>query len=258
MITAERVRYNTLCEVFPTNIQGTIKSMESLIAVSGLAKAFGLFPALRGVDFTVEKGIQVALLGPNGSGKTTLLRLLCALSRPTAGTISVGGWALPGEAAAVRAQLGVVMHLPLLYDDLTAEENLRFFARLYNLDKPNAWIAACLARVGLAKQAHELVRTFSRGMQQRLSLARAAIHNPAVLLLDEPYTGLDVNGTEMLDGLLDEWKSAGRTVIISTHDLQRATASDQVLILHRGRLVANQSLSQLSDLSALFARVTPQ
>ena len=232
--------------------------MTALITVNGLSKAFGLRPALRGIDFTIHSGTQVALLGPNGSGKTTLLRLLCALSRATTGTISVGGWTLPNEASAVRAQLGVVMHLPLLYDDLTAEENLRFFAQLYDLDQPDAWITAILERVGLSKQAHELVRTFSRGMQQRLALARAALHNPAVMLLDEPYSGLDVKGKEMLDGLLREWKSAGRTVIIASHDLQRAALSDQVLILHRGRLTTDQPMSEVDDLPALFSRVTAE
>src|SRR5258708_8856293 len=169
---------------------------DPLIAVNGLGKVFGLRPALRDVSFSVARGMSLALLGPNGSGKTTLLRLLSGLSKPSAGTITIGGWNLPGEAAAVRAQLGVVSHLPLLYDDLTAEENLRFFGQLYNLESPN--IPEVLERVGLAKRSRELVRTFSRGMQQRLGLAPAILHDPAVLLLDEPYTGLDASGADML------------------------------------------------------------
>src|SRR5258706_113098 len=174
--------------------------MSTLIEANGLVKSFGLRPALRDVNFNVASGSIVALLGPNGSGKTTLLRLLSGLSRPTAGSITVGGWNLPREAAAVRAQLGVVAHLPLLYDDLTAAENLHFFAQLYGLQQPASRIATVLDRVGLTRRANELVRTFSRGMQQRLAIARAILHNPAVLLLDEPYTGLDVSGAEMLDG----------------------------------------------------------
>src|SRR5205085_8532291 len=118
--------------------------------------------------FNIASGAIVVLLGPNGSGKTTLLRLLSGLSRPSGGSITVGGWSLPKEAAAVRAQLGVVAHLPLLYDDLTAAENLRFFARLYSIEQPSPRITAALDRVGLARRANELVRTFSRGMQQRL------------------------------------------------------------------------------------------
>src|SRR5439155_1281354 len=122
----------------------------------------------------------------NGSGKTTLLRILSGLSRPTTGQITIGGWTLPGEADAIRAQLGVVAHLPLLYDDLTAEENLSFFARLYNLENYEARIATVLEQVGLTKRARELVHTLSRGMQQRLAIGRAILHDPAILLLDEP------------------------------------------------------------------------
>lgn len=165
----------------------------------------------------------------------------------------VGGWSLPREAAAVRAQLGVVAHLPLLYDDLTASENLRFFAQLYNLEQPPTHITALLDRVGLLKQANELVRTFSRGMQQRLAIARAMLHDPAVYLLDEPYTGLDVSGAEMLDRLLQEWKAANRTVIISLHDLPRVDQADQVLILSRGKVAADLARAEIADLPALFA-----
>ena len=198
----------------------------------------------------------MALLGLNGSGKTTLLRLLSGLSSQTAGSITIGGWSLPKEAAAVRAQLGVVAHLPLLYDDLTASENLKFFAQLYNLEQPATHITALLDRVGLLKQVNELVRTFSRGMQQRLAIARAMLHNPAVYLLDEPYTGLDVSGAEMLDRLLQEWKAANRTVIISLHDLPRVEQADQVLILNRGKVVADLARAEIGDLPALFASLT--
>src|SRR5262249_47292652 len=138
---------------------------------------------------------------------------------------------------------------------LTAEENLRFFARLYDLKNPN--IAGLLERVGLANYSREVVRTFSRGMQQRLGLARAMLHNPAVLLLDEPYTGLDVAGSEMLDGLIHEWKSAGRTIIVSLHDLNQVAAiCDQALILNRGRVAAEVPTAQIGDLATLFAQAT--
>ncbi len=230
--------------------------MSTLIEANGLVKSFGLRPALRDVNFNVASGSIVALLGPNGSGKTTLLRLLSGLSRPTAGSITVGGWNLPREAAAVRVQLGVVAHLPLLYDDLTAAENLRFFAQLYGLQQPASRIATVLDRVGLTRRANELVRTFSRGMQQRLAIARAILHNPAVLLLDEPYTGLDVSGAEMLDGLLKEWKAANRTLILSLHDLSRAADADQVIILSRGKVAADLPRSEIADLPALFATLT--
>ncbi len=232
--------------------------MSDLILVHGLSKAFGLRPALRDVTFSVAAGDIVSLLGPNGSGKTTLLRLLAALSRATAGSITVGGWSLPDEAASVRAQLGVVAHLPLLYDDLTARENLAFFGRLYNLEDIDGRVQSSLEKVGLVKRADELVRTFSRGMQQRLAVARAILHDPPVLLLDEPYTGLDVAGCAMLDTLLSDWKSAQRTVILSTHDLLRAASTDRAIILKDGRVVVDQPTAGLSDLSELFNRLTQQ
>src|SRR5262245_61399669 len=205
--------------------------MEPVVVADKLVKAFGLRPALRGVSFGVARGATVSLLGANGSGKTTLLRILAGLSRPTAGTLSIGGWSLPKEAWAVRMQLGFVGHQPILYDDLTAEENLRFYAQLYSVERPTERVAAALDRVGLVKRARDLLRTFSRGMQQRLAIARALVHDPAIFLLDEPYTGLDVNGIAMLDDLLREWKTASRTVIMASHNLEHAvTFSDQVLI----------------------------
>lgn len=226
-----------------------------IIVAEGLGKAFGLRPVLRGLSFRIARGSTTALLGPNGSGKTTLLRILTALSTPTAGKLTIGGWSLPKEAATIRAQLGFVGHLPLLYDDLTAEENLRFFGHLYNLEKPP--IAAVLERVGLAKRGRDLVRTFSRGMQQRLAIGRAMLHEPAIFLLDEPYTGLDVNGFTMLDRLLSEWKAAGRTIIISLHEVQRAAVfCDHALILNQGKLAANTDLASVPDLPGLFVRVT--
>jgi len=212
-----------------------------MIEVDGLIKLFGLRPVLRGTQLQVAKGESLALLGANGSGKTTLLRTLAGLSRPTAGQVSVGGWRIPQEAAAIRAHLGVISHLPLLYADLTAEENLRFFARLYNADR--ARIPALLARVGLEKRAKERVAGFSRGMQQRLSIARALIHDPDVLLLDEPHTGLDVVGAAVLDTLIGELHAEGRTIILTTHDLGRAVRlTDRVAILSRG-VIAGESLS---------------
>jgi heme exporter protein A len=231
--------------------------VDTIIVAADLVKAFGLRPVLRGISFRVTRGQIVSLLGPNGSGKTTLLRLLAGLSRPTAGSLTIGGWSLPKETAYVRAQLGLVGHQPLLYDDLTAEENLRFFARLYNLDRPAERVAAALERVGLTRRSRDLLRTFSRGMQQRLGIARATLHEPAILLLDEPHTGLDVDGVAMLDGILREWKAAGRTVILASHDLEHAAAfSDHVLIIGQGKIAVDAPMSRIDDLPALFSRVT--
>ncbi len=232
-----------------------------MIEVRGLVKAFGLLPVLRGLDFSVERGAFVALLGPNGSGKTTLMRILAALSKPTAGTVTIGGWRLPEEAAAVRGQLGVVAHQPLLYDGLTARENLAFYAGLYNLPRETraARVSEVLARVGLAARADDLVRTFSRGMQQRLAIARAILHQPHILLFDEPYTGLDQDAAVMLDVLLRDIAGDGHTIVMSSHDLFRARAlSTHVAILSRGQIGFYERSEAIrpEELPALYAGVT--
>jgi heme exporter protein A len=206
-----------------------------VIETRGLRKAFGLRPVLRGVDLAIAPGEFVALMGPNGAGKTTLMRILATLSRPSAGLVRVAGYPLPAGAADVRQRLGVVSHHTLLYSDLTAEENLSFYARLYALARPADRIAAVLEQVGLERRRRDLVRTFSRGMQQRLAIARALLPDPAVMLFDEPYTGLDPDASLMLDEVLRSVALAGRTVLISTHDLPRGLSlAHRVVILARG------------------------
>ena len=206
-----------------------------MIETHKLAKAFGLKPVLRGVDLSVEPGELAVLLGPNGAGKSTLLRILATLSRPTAGQARVAGWALPAGAAEARQRVGVVLHHPLLYGDLTAEENLRFFAQLYGVEQPAQRIAEELKRVGLTARRHDLVRTYSRGMQQRLAIARASLHRPAVWLFDEPYTGLDVAASDMLDGMLQAAAERGGAILMTTHDLARGLVlAHRVLVLTRG------------------------
>lgn len=227
-----------------------------LIQTHSLVKAFGLVPVLKKLDLNIERGECVALLGPNGSGKSTLLRLLSGLSKPTSGTITVGGWELPREAAAVRAQIGMVSHKPLLYENLTARENLHFFARLYNLSSAerDERMNVLLERVGLARRAGDLIRTYSRGMQQRLSIARALLHNPDVLLLDEPYTGLDQAASVMLDEVTLEAKANGRTIIMATHEMERAARlASRVIILSRGSVGFDAPTDGI-DAAALAAR----
>jgi heme exporter protein A len=233
--------------------------MTALIQIRALTKAYDLLPVLRKIDLEIARGECVALLGANGSGKSTLLRLLSGMSKPTSGSITVGGWELPREADVVRAQIGMVGHKGLLYETLTARENLAFFARLYNQppDARDSRITELLERVGLSKRANDRVRGFSRGMQQRLSIARALLHEPDVLLLDEPYTGLDQDGAAMLDALLHEQHTAGRTVILSTHELDRAARlASRVIILARGQLAYDAAATgDGAALAAIYGRI---
>jgi heme exporter protein A len=194
----------------------------------------------------------VALLGPNGAGKTTFLRILASLSRPSLGEVKVAGFRLPNEAAAVRARLGVVSHLPLLYGDLTAEENLRFYGRMYNIEKLEARITEVLEMVGLDARRRDLVRTFSRGMQQRLAIGRAVLHDPDVMLFDEPYTGLDQDASSMLDEVLKTVAAAGRTVVMTSHDLARAEElATRFDILSRGVISASATQDDLKQSNLL-------
>ena len=217
-----------------------------IIAVRKLVKRFGLKTVLRGMDFSVEPGEFVALLGPNGAGKTTFLRILASLSRPTMGQVKIAGYFLPQQAAAVRRRLGVVSHLPLLYGDLTAEENLRFFARMYDIPDADRRIAEVLEMVGLASRRRDLVRTFSRGMQQRLAIGRAVLHDPEVMLFDEPHTGLDQDACQMLDTVLQQVAARGRTVVMTSHDLARvADLASRFDILSRGAISASIQRSEI-------------
>lgn len=228
-----------------------------IIETRALSKSYGLLPVLKKIDFSVERGEFVALLGANGSGKSTLVRLLCALTKPTAGSIRVGGWELPREAAAVRAQIGLVSHKALVYDNLTGRENLLFFARLYGLDDIDARIQRGLDRVGLGKRGGDLVRTYSRGMLQRLSIARALLHDPDVLLLDEPYTGLDQDASATLDTLLAQAHADGKTILMVTHELDRAQRlAKRAVILSRGSLALDAPMDSIDYLPARYTQVT--
>jgi len=210
-----------------------------MILARALVKSFGYRPVLRRVDLEIGAGEFVALFGPNGAGKTTLLRLLCGLARPNFGEIRVGGYRLPAEAEKAYRRLGVVLHQPLLYTDLNAEENLRFYARLYGLPQPAARIAEVLEMARLPLKRRDPVRDFSRGMQQRLALARAILHDPDVLIFDEPYTGLDPDGAAWLDSLLRDLAARGRTILMTTHDLERGLRlASRALVLVEGEISA--------------------
>jgi heme exporter protein A len=201
------------------------------IALDGLERRYGERPVLRGVSVAVGEGQTLAVFGANGAGKTTLLRVLATLLRPHGGSVSVLGASLPGEAWRVRGRIGFLGHDPLLYPDLTARENLLFHARLHGVGAARA--DALLREVGLERRAGDPVRELSRGMVQRLAAARAVLHDPAVLLLDEPRAGLDPAAAEELEPLIG--RASGRTRVLVTHDVERGLAeADAVLGLRAG------------------------
>ncbi|MFB0533988.1 MAG: ABC transporter ATP-binding protein, partial [Anaerolineae bacterium] len=174
---------------------------------------------------------------PNGAGKTTLIRILAILSKATSGSVWMDGFDLADESVDIRRHMGLVSHQTLLYDDLTPDENLRFYGRMYDVPDLEDRIEAVLRQVGLEGRRHDPVRTFSRGMQQRLAIARAILHRPAILLLDEPDTGLDQQAAEMLHELLATVGTKGRTVLMTTHNLERGLSmGDRVAILAGGRI----------------------
>ena len=223
-----------------------------MIEVKKLVKRFGIKTILRGLDFSVEPGEFVALLGPNGAGKTTFLRILASLSRPSMGEVMIAGYKLPNEAAQVRARLGVVSHMPLLYPDLTAEENLQFYARMYGITNYAPRVTEVLEMVGLENRRKDLVGAFSRGMQQRLAIGRAILHDPEVVLFDEPYTGLDQDASEMLDEVLRSVAAKGRTVVMTSHDLARAEElATRFDILSRGVITASATHKELKKTNLL-------
>ena len=207
------------------------------IEVRELTKAFGRREVLRGISFDVERGGFLSIFGPNGAGKTTTLRILATLTAPTSGTVRVAGFDAREEAMPVRAAIGLISHSPLLYLDLTAYENLRFYADMYGLGDRDQRIAELLDRVELSHRRYDVVRTFSKGMRQRLAIARAILHRPRVLLLDEPHSGLDPRAVDILDGLLAEIRSE-HTFVMVTHSIQKGLElATQVLIIDGGKVV---------------------
>jgi heme exporter protein A len=205
------------------------------VEIAGVWKYYGDFPALRDVSFDVEPGACMALLGRNGAGKTTLLRILAGLSRPGRGNVRICGGNV--RSRETRLAIGVLGHGISLYDELSAVENLRLFARIYGLESPDRAASEWLERTGLEKVRDGLVREFSRGMRQRLAVARAFLHGPSVLLLDEPFTALDDRAIALLQSLVRGAIGEGCTVVLSTHQLREALElATHVALLVRGRL----------------------
>jgi len=224
------------------------------LEIKGLKKTFNLKPILRGIDIMLDQGKCMALLGANGAGKTTLLRILACLTKPVAGTVRIGGLDVEQEERQVRLLVGFVGHQPNLYDELTIIENLLFFGRMYSVKKARERAATLLQQVGLARRSNERVGTLSRGQLQRLALARALLHSPRLLLLDEPDAGLDDEGIELLEELIGEHTEQGGTTLFTTHNFERAVKfSDQICMLSGGRVVYQQASSDLEEGSVRLA-----
>jgi len=231
-------------------------SFDPVIRVSEVRKVFGLVPVLDDVSLEVRGGEAVALLGANGAGKTTLLKILATLVRPTRGTATIAGHDVARAPEAVRRLLGVVAHGAWVYDDLTARENLKFWATLGGLHVGADDVTAALAGVGLERAADARVRTFSAGMKRRLSLARAMLARPRVLLLDEPFAGLDQRAKKWLEERLETLKAAGAALLMVTHSFGRELGvADRLAILAGGRIALDTPRGSLGsdDVQRLYA-----
>jgi len=208
------------------------------IEARGLTKSFGDHHALRGIDLRVSKGEHLVIFGPNGAGKTTLVKILSTLVKPSAGSVWLDGADIRDKPAQIRRQISLVSHQTFLYDDLTIYENLKFYGKMYEVPNLERQIKEVISWVRLEPRLHDRVGTLSHGLQQRASIARAVLHNPSILFLDEPEVGLDPHASTMIRDVLGSINSGSRTVVMTTHNLERGLElSDSVIILDRGKIV---------------------
>ncbi len=217
------------------------------IETKDLSKSFGGLFALKNIDLKIPKGECITLFGPNGAGKTTLIKILTTLSRPTDGKVIIGGIDSSKDAVQIRRNIGVVSHQTFLYDNLTAHENLKFYGRMYDVPNLEQRIDTVVEQLGLVIRLHDRVGTLSRGMQQRLSIARAVLHDPEIMLLDEPETGLDQQARNTLKELIQNLIKENRTVLLTTHNLEWGfDLADRVMILSKGKLAYENSGQDLN------------
>lgn len=226
-----------------------------VVRADGLGKRIDGRGVLAGISFEVRGGEVVGLLGANGAGKSTLLRVLAALTPPTEGRLELFGDAGPARRADLRARVGLIGHQSMLYRDLTVRENLEFFGRLYGLGDARDRATELLDRVELADRAGDAVASLSRGMAQRAAIARALMHRPALLLADEPFTGLDAPSSQRLSRLLDELRAGGCTIVLAHHHVAETLAmTDRVLVLREGRLVLDHE-SRRAEAADILAEI---
>ena len=229
------------------------------IEVRGLTKSFGDHHALRGIDLRVSQGEHLVIFGPNGAGKTTLVKILSTLAKPSSGSVWLDGIDIRDEAAEIRRKISLVGHQTFLYDDLTIYENLKFYGKMYDIADLEKRIREVISWVQLESRLHDRVGTLSRGLQQRASIARAVLHNPSILFLDEPEVGLDPHASTVIRDVLGSINSGSRTVVMTTHNLERGLElSDSVIILDRGKIVyqASKYEADVANFREIYDRCT--
>jgi heme ABC exporter ATP-binding subunit CcmA len=223
--------------------------VSKILHIKDLSKNFGRKNIIKNLSLEVSDGEFLTIFGPNGAGKTTLIKIISTLSRPSSGEITIAGYDMDEEPIEIRRIMGVISHNLYLYDELTAKENLHFYGRMYAYPgkKLDGRIMMLLDEIGLAHRTNDRVGTFSRGMKQRLSIARAILHEPKILLLDEPYTGLDQHASQVLTSILKRLKTGKRTIIMTTHNIEQGFAlCDRVAILSGGEIIFNERRKSLS------------
>ena len=215
--------------------------------IRAIDKSWGEVTALRGVDLTARPNEALVLFGPNGAGKTTLLRILATLTRPDAGAVTVNGYDVTRQGELARQTTGALLHSPMLYADLTGRENLRFYARMFRMSDPERRIAEVAERLQVTHRLDDRVRTLSHGLAKRVALARALLHAPRLLLLDEPESGLDQSALKLLEGVIAEYRTGDRAIIITTHSVEHGLHwADHVAVIFRGRIVFDRPRPQVN------------
>jgi heme exporter protein A len=229
------------------------------VKVQGLTKLFGNRHVLRGIDLSVSSGENLVIFGPNGAGKTTLVKILATLLRPSSGSVWLDGVDIRDKAAQIRHRISLVTHQTFLYDNLTIYENLKFYGKMYGILDVEQRIREVISWVKLESRLHDRAGTLSHGMQQRASIARAVLHNPSILLLDEPEVGLDPQAVTVIRDILGNINAGGRTVVMTTHNLgQGLELADSVIILNRGQIVYRAAKQETSkdSLQQIYTRCT--
>ena len=232
-------------------------NLEPYIEARGLIKKFGFKTALRNVDILLKEGDSLALFGPNGAGKSTLIQVLCSLLPPTSGSVRIAGYEAGQDREALHQIIGLIAHQTFLYPHLTAYENLKFYGTMYGVARVNDRIAEVLDLVGLSDYRNDTVQNFSRGMQQRLSIGRAIIHDPMVIFLDEPFTGLDQQGSKDFIKLILQFRDQGKTVIMASHQLHLGLElCDRAAILKSGNIVYLEDVAGIAEkeFNQIYAR----